>query len=171
MVKVSPIADRVGPRACQARAWHDGILAEHSRSRACPYCLPPSQHRRHPGYESLRGSMAGLCAPLADASLSPSRMTAHGSGPMRFATPSSYRTCTDYSLPVSGALRKTLDNYRCYYLAIDVETSRGRRYRRRTQSRFNQSSNYEGDVACSGRSTNLKLIARSLAIITFSAKS
>ena len=110
-------------------------------------------------------------SPLADASLSPSRMTAHGSGPMRFATPSSYRTCTDYSLPVSGALRKTLDNYRCYYLAIDVETSRGRRYRRRTQSRFNQSSNYEGDVACSGRSTNLKLIARSLAIITFSAKS
>lgn len=30
-----------------------------------------------------------------------SRMPAHGSGPMWIATPSSYRTCTDYSLPVS----------------------------------------------------------------------
>ena len=38
--------------------------SRHSRSRACPYRLPPSQQRRHPGYESLRGSMAGLCAPL-----------------------------------------------------------------------------------------------------------
>ena len=35
-----------------------------SRSRARPCRLPLSQRRRHPGYESLRGSMAGLCAPL-----------------------------------------------------------------------------------------------------------
>ena len=48
----------------------------------------------------------------ADASLSPSRMTAHGSGPMRFATPSSYRTCTDYSLPVSRRTAKKSGHYR-----------------------------------------------------------
>jgi hypothetical protein len=35
-----------------------------------------------------------------DASLAPSRVPAHGSGPMRFATPSSSRTFTAYSLPV-----------------------------------------------------------------------
>jgi len=34
-----------------------------SRSRPCLHRLPPSQRRRHPGYESLRGSMAGLCGP------------------------------------------------------------------------------------------------------------
>jgi hypothetical protein len=38
-----------------------------------------------------------------DASLSPLRTTAHGSGSMRIATPSSCRTCADYSLPVSPA--------------------------------------------------------------------
>ena len=36
-----------------------------------------------------------------DASPTPSRMPAHGSGPMWFATPSSQWTCTTYSLPVS----------------------------------------------------------------------
>ena len=36
-----------------------------------------------------------------DASPAPSRVPAHGSGPMRFATPSSQRTFTVYSLPVS----------------------------------------------------------------------
>jgi hypothetical protein len=35
-----------------------------------------------------------------DASPAPSREPAHGSGPMRFATPSSWRTFTTYSLPV-----------------------------------------------------------------------
>ena len=35
-----------------------------SRLRARLYRLPPSQRRQHPEYESLRGSMAGLCAPL-----------------------------------------------------------------------------------------------------------
>ncbi len=37
----------------------------------------------------------------ADASPPASRPTTHGSGPMWFATPSSRRTLTDYSLPVS----------------------------------------------------------------------
>jgi hypothetical protein len=36
----------------------------------------------------------------ADASPSPSRVPTHGSGPMWLATPSSWRTCTSYSLPV-----------------------------------------------------------------------
>ena len=39
----------------------------------------------------------------ADASPAPSRVPAHGSGPMRFATPSSWRTFTAYSLPVLPA--------------------------------------------------------------------
>jgi len=38
-----------------------------------------------------------------DASPVPSRALAHGSGPMRFAIPSSWRTFTAYSLPVSPA--------------------------------------------------------------------
>jgi hypothetical protein len=37
----------------------------------------------------------------ADASLSSSRVPTHGSRPRWFATPSSWRTCTPYSLPVS----------------------------------------------------------------------
>ena len=41
-----------------------------------------------------------------DASPPPSRSTAHGSRPMWLATPSSYRTCTDYSLPVSRRTAK-----------------------------------------------------------------
>src|ERR1700730_18149886 len=36
-----------------------------------------------------------------DASLTSLRTPTHGSGPMRIATPSSSRTFTDYSLPVS----------------------------------------------------------------------
>jgi hypothetical protein len=36
----------------------------------------------------------------ADASPVPLQAPAHGSGPMRFATPSSWRTFTAYSLPV-----------------------------------------------------------------------
>src|ERR1700745_4179931 len=43
---------------------------------------------------------------LADASLPPSRTSTHGSGSMWIATPSSYRTCTDYSLPVSRRTAK-----------------------------------------------------------------
>ena len=41
-----------------------------------------------------------------DASPPPSRATAHGSRPMWLATPSSYPTCTDYSLPVSRRTAK-----------------------------------------------------------------
>src|SRR5262245_21161604 len=53
--------------------------------------------------------MAGLSVPPTDASPAPLRATAHGAEPMWLATPSSYRICTDYSLPVSRAQRKLLD--------------------------------------------------------------
>jgi hypothetical protein len=56
-----------------------------SLSRAHTCRLPHSQRRRHPP---------------------PSRATAHGSRPMWLATPSSYRTCTDYSSPVSRRTAK-----------------------------------------------------------------
>src|SRR5262245_11257671 len=42
----------------------------------------------------------------ADPSPPPSQATAHGSRSMWIATPSSYRTCTDYSLPVSRRTAK-----------------------------------------------------------------
>src|SRR5262245_23987811 len=51
-----------------------------------------------------------VCSPT-DASPPPLRTTAHGSGPMWLATPSSYRTCTDYSLPVSRRTAKESGHY------------------------------------------------------------
>ena len=54
-----------GQRAStHARFFDHAGSSGHSRSCARLYCFPPSQKRRHPGYKSLRGSMAGLCAPL-----------------------------------------------------------------------------------------------------------
>ena len=47
-----------------ARFFDHAGPSGHSRLCARLCCLPPSQERRHPGYESLRGSMAGLWAPL-----------------------------------------------------------------------------------------------------------
>ena len=46
-----------------------------------------------------------------DASSLTSRSTMHGSGPMWIATPSSRRTCTDYSLPVSRRTAKESGRY------------------------------------------------------------
>jgi len=73
----------------------------HSRSRARLCCLPRSETRRHPGSHFFRGSMAGLRAPLPTLRRHPRgcQRTARGRG--GFATPSSWRTCTPYSLPVS----------------------------------------------------------------------
>jgi hypothetical protein len=57
----------------------------------------------------------------ADASPPPLRATAHGLGPMWIATPSSYRTCTDYSLPVSRRTAKDSARYRSgAYCETDV---------------------------------------------------
>src|ERR1700680_47614 len=47
--------------------------------------------------------------PPVNASPKPSRVTAHDSGPMWIATPSSEETCTLYSLPVS---RRFANNFR-----------------------------------------------------------
>src|SRR5215831_11841315 len=47
-----------------ARFFDHAGSSRRSRLRARLYRLPPSQRRQHPEYESLRGSMAGLCAPL-----------------------------------------------------------------------------------------------------------
>jgi len=47
------------------------------------------------------------------ASLWPSRLTAHDSGSMRIATPSSCRTFTDYSLPVSRRTAKQTVRHHC----------------------------------------------------------
>jgi len=60
-----------------------------------------------PGITLFRGSMAGLHAPPTDASPTPSRRPAHGSGPMWFATPSSQWTFTIYSLPVSRRTQRS----------------------------------------------------------------
>src|ERR1700686_5189180 len=46
-----------------ARFFDHAGPSGHSRSCARPCCLPLSQRRRHPGYESLRGSMAGYVLP------------------------------------------------------------------------------------------------------------
>jgi hypothetical protein len=51
-----------------------------------------------------------MCS-AADASLPPSQATAHGSRSMWIATPSSYRTRTDYSLPVSRRTAKDSGHY------------------------------------------------------------
>jgi hypothetical protein len=58
----------------------------------------------------FRGSMRWPVHSPADASPVPSGAPAHGSGPMRFATPSSWRTFTAYSLPVSPAHSVTPDD-------------------------------------------------------------
>lgn len=53
-----------------------------------------------------------------DASLPPSRATAHGLGPMWIATPSSYQTCTDYSLPVSRRTAKLSGQYPAKFYVV-----------------------------------------------------
>ena len=67
------------------------------------YPLPgPDLHRLDRASFAWRTNGWPMRSP-ADASPAPSRAQTHGLGPMWIATPSSHRTCTDYSLPVSGA--------------------------------------------------------------------
>src|SRR5713226_8138396 len=63
--------------------------------------LAPSTSCRSPGAPRLNG---WPMRPPVNASPRPSRATAHDSGPMWIATPSSQGTCTLYSLPVSRRL-------------------------------------------------------------------
>src|SRR5262249_23200388 len=66
-----------------------------------PYALPSNRATvSAPGTNSLSRLNGWPMHSPADASPVPSRAPAHGSGPMRFATPSSWRTFTTYSLPV-----------------------------------------------------------------------
>jgi hypothetical protein len=55
---------------------------------------------------SLRDSMAGLCAPLPTLRCRLRWRPRTAQGSTRIAIPSSYRTCTDYSLPVSRRTAK-----------------------------------------------------------------
>src|SRR5271166_3299195 len=61
-----------------------------------------------------------MCSPT-DASTQPSRFASHGSGSMRFATPSSWRTFTPYSLPVSPAHQKFLSAHAAVYNTFNVQ--------------------------------------------------
>ena len=70
------------------------------RYRAWLCCLPPSKQRRHPEFRISWLNGWPMPSPT-DASSTSLRTATHGSGPMWFATPSSCRTFTDYSLPVS----------------------------------------------------------------------
>jgi hypothetical protein len=71
-----------------------------------------------------------VCSPT-DASPPPLRATAHGSGPMWLATPSSYRTCTDYSLPVSRRTAKDSVRHPGRYQRCGDRGSSATRLRRR----------------------------------------
>ena len=75
------------------------------------------QVRYGEGVENHRGEEPGAVVrkdggEASDASPPSLRTTAHGSGPMWLATPSPYRTCTDYSLPVSRRTAKDCGHYR-----------------------------------------------------------
>ena len=87
-----PIARSPGSRARSVRTCQG--LRPRRAGRALAITRPsvlPSAVSNDVGTrdQNFRGSMAGLHASPADASPTPSRMPAHGSGPMWFATPSS----------------------------------------------------------------------------------
>src|SRR5277367_5807731 len=82
------VSDHAGPIGC-------------SRLRTQPCCLPHHVTSSAPGTIFLSRLNGWPVYSPADASPAPSRATTHGSGPMWVAIPSSQRTCTVYSLPVS----------------------------------------------------------------------
>ena len=78
-----------------------------------PYVLPSAfATASAPGIRIFARLNGWPMCSSTDASPPPSRATAHGSRPMWLATPSSYRTCTDYSLPVSRRTAKDSGRYR-----------------------------------------------------------
>jgi hypothetical protein len=78
---------------------------------ARPSILPSTKRTASaPGMTSISQLNGWPMRSPTDASPMPSRAPAHGSGPMWFAKPSSQRTFTTYSLPVS---RRTLFSTQC----------------------------------------------------------
>src|SRR5262245_14027877 len=92
-----------------ARIFDHAGSSRRSRLRARLYRLPPSQRRQHPEYESLRGSMAGLCAPLPTLRCRPHRRprTARGRCGSLLLHRIGLAPTTRCRSP--GALRKILD--------------------------------------------------------------
>ena len=92
-----------------ARFFDHAGSSGRSRSRACPCCLPLSQPRRHPGYESLRGSMAGLCAPLPTLRRRPYGQQRTAQGRCGSLLPHRVGLAPTTRCRSPGALRKILD--------------------------------------------------------------
>jgi len=97
-----------------ARFFDHAGSSRHSRLRACLNRLAPSQWCRHPGHVSLRGSMAGLCAPLPTLRCRPLERprTAQGRCGSLLLHRTGLAPTTRCRSP--GALRKTLDAFRFY---------------------------------------------------------
>src|SRR5262249_15241936 len=74
-----------------------------------PLSLPPSQRRQHPGYESLRGSMAGLCAPLPTLRCRPRGRQRTARGRCRSLLLHRIGLAPTTHCRSPGALRKSLD--------------------------------------------------------------
>jgi len=99
------VFDHAGPTGALAMA----------RSAVLPSALRTASAPRTEWLSRLNGWPA--CSPT-DASPTPSRLPAHGSGPMRFATPSSQWTCTTYPLPVSRRTLKVNDTFRPPWVGV-----------------------------------------------------
>ena len=112
-MRASPVLQLVRPEIsrfpCKERACMPGSPTTPGRPSACVDALGHVAFR----YTDSVGTREQFsiaaqwlaCTYPTDASPASSRMTAHGLGPMWFATPSSQWTCTTYSLPVSRRTR------------------------------------------------------------------
>jgi len=99
------------PVPAQERLAHARVSATPGRPGTCACrvrtsCLPPYATASAPRMRLFRGLMAGLCAPLSNASPNP-RGSSHDSGTMWIATPSSQGNLHPLLLCRSPALRKT----------------------------------------------------------------
>ena len=80
-----------------------------SRLRSSPYCLPRCLMASAPWINGFSRLNSPACMPPVNASQSPLRTTAHYSGPMWFAIPSSYGSFTHYlSSVLTGATKHAM---------------------------------------------------------------
>ncbi len=106
-------------------AESDGRSQYHARS----YCLPISKHRRHPGSERFRGSMAGLCAPLPTLRPRPRERVRTARGRCGLLLLHRSGLAPPYSLPVSrrthsrSSLRSIHDVYIARLLTVTFTTT------------------------------------------------